>query len=394
MGKRKPKSPAKTARDALAGPAAHPSLAANPDTPATSMTAAQRAAVERQLDALDRELLRLMNDRARLVQAIGVAPEDPGAADLVGRFHRSASWIDQHAEGPLAAESLRNVMSDLDGAIRAWLRPAKIAYLGPAYSFSHLAALERFGADAQLIPVGTIGAVFEEVHQGGADLGIVPIENSTDGRIVDTLEMFLQLPVKICGEVPLRIHHNLWSSGPREGIREVCSKPQALSQCRNWLAKHLPEARLVPVSSTTTAAEMASQRPDVAAIASGPAGAHYGLQLLAAKIEDRPDNVTRFAVIGSHPAPRTGRDKTSLMFELPHQPGALADAMAVFKRQGLNLTWIESFPKRQSPQEYLFFVELDGHPRQLQVRRALASLQKKAVRVDILGAYARSAIVG
>ena len=289
--------------------------------------------------------------------------------------------------GPLGKKTITAVLRELASGERNLRGPQRVAYLGPAHSYSHLATLQRFGRSAELVPVGSIAAVFEEVAQGQVQWGVVPIENSSDGRIVDTLEMLTKSHVQICGEVPLPIHHNLLGSGRRARIQEVHSKPQAISQCRDWLASHLPQARIVPTSSTTAAAERAAQDPTVAAIASRKAGAEYGLKILAKNIEDKKDNVTRFAVIGHQRADRTGNDKTSIMFELLHAPGALADAMAIFKRKNLNLTWIESFPKPGSPSEYLFFVEFVGYPTDVRVKRALESLEKKTVRLEILGAY-------
>jgi chorismate mutase/prephenate dehydratase len=270
-------------------------------------------------------------------------------------------------------------------------QPTRVAFLGPEYSYSHLAAIERFGASAELVPVATIAAVFEEVHGGQAAFGLVPIENSTDGRIVDTLGMFARRPLRIGGEVQLRIHHNLLGKGPRAEIREVYSKPQALSQCREWLAKHLPQARLTEISSTTKAAQLAAETPGVAAIASRQAGVAYGLDVLAANIEDNAENITRFAVIGGELPKRTGQDKTSLMFQIHHRPGSLAEAMNLFKRNKLNLTWIESFPLAGAKAEYLFFVELEGHAADLKVRRALAALEAKTLRLNMLGSYPKSA---
>ena len=238
----------------------------------------------------------------------------------------------------------------------------------------------------------TIAAVFKEVSTGQVDAGVVPIENSTDGRIIDTLERLTKASVRICGEIPFPIHHNLLGIGRRDDVKEVCSKPQAISQCRDWLANHLPDATITSMSSTAAAAERASQDKSVAAIASRQAGVEYGLKVLAKNIEDNRNNITRFTVIGQSIAERTGNDKTSVMFELAHEPGALADAMLIFKRKGLNLTWIESFPKPRSPKEYLFFVELVGHQSDLRVRKALASLEKKTVRLEILGSYPQSPI--
>jgi chorismate mutase/prephenate dehydratase len=268
-----------------------------------------------------------------------------------------------------------------------------VAYLGPQYSYSHLAASERFGDGVTLAPVTTIAAVFEEVNRRQADYGLVPIENSTDGRVVDTLDMFARLPVQICGEVRLRIHHYLLGKCSRDQVREVYSKPQALSQCRDWLAKHLPGVRTVEMTSTAAAAQLAVDRQGAAAVASKQAGVSYGLGVIAANIEDNRNNITRFAVIGNKPAQRSGNDKTSLMFEVPHAPGALADVMAIFKRNKLNLTWIESFPIAGTTSEYRFFVELEGHPSDLKIRRALASLEKKTVRLEILGAYVKTEVI-
>ncbi len=210
---------------------------------------------------------------------------------------------------------------------RSLVAEPRIAFLGPLYSFSHLAAIHRFGQSVEYVPVGTIAAVFEEVHRKQSDFGLVPVENSTDGRVADTLEMFTRMRVRICGEVELRIHHILLGKCPRTEVREVYSKPQALSQCRNWLAKHLPAARTIEVTSTSTAAQLAGEKPGAAAIASLQAGMHHGLDVLAENIEDNPANTTRFAVIGDHVSPPTGNDRTAMLFQTEHRPGALADAM-------------------------------------------------------------------
>jgi len=206
--------------------------------------------------------------------------------------------------------------------------------------------------------------------------------------------MFTKIPLPICGEVPLRIHHCLLGRGPRSEVREVLSKPQALSQCRNWLAKHLPQARLVEVASTADAARRAGDDPSIAAVASRQAGVNFNLNVLAANIEDVEGNLTRFAVIGHMAPAKSGDDKTSLMFEVEHKPGALADAMGIFKRNRLNLTWIESFPVPGTNGRYLFFVELVGHGTELMVRKAIRSLQSKALRFEVLGSYARTDPIG
>jgi chorismate mutase/prephenate dehydratase len=289
---------------------------------------------------------------------------------------------------------LEPIFREIAAACRELVTPQRVAYLGPDYTFSHLAALHRFGGSAELIPVGSIAAVFEEVESGKCGFGIVPLENSTDGRISDTLDCFSRSTARICGELPLRIHHCLLGIGERRDIRRVFSKPQALSQCRKWLAGHLSQVDLIPNASTADAAKLASEDKHVAAIASRQAGVEHGLTVLAEDIEDNPDNITRFAVIGPSPGPRTGHDKTALMFEVVHQPGALADAMNLFKRNRLNMTWIESFPIPSSGGRYLFFVEFMGHQNELRARRAIAALGKKSLRLEVLGSYAQCEAIG
>lgn len=340
-----------------------------------------------QLTRIERELVALLQEHAQWLTELAENSKETADRRLADLAQGKLPKLPKNASGPLTPSTLTAIFRELASSERSLYQQQRAAYLGPEHSYSHLATLERFGSGADLVPVGSIAAVFEEVVQHHVQWGVVPIENSSDGRIVDTLEMFTRSEVQICGEVPLPIHHNLLGMGSRSSIEEVCSKPQALSQCRNWLATHLPKARLVPMSSTTAAAERAAEDTSVAAVASRQAGARYGLKVLAKNIEDKKNNVTRFAVIGHERAPRTGNDKTSIMFELKHAPGALADAMMIFKRKDLNLTWIESFPKPNSPSEYLFFVELLGYPTDTRVRRALELLEKKTVRLDILGAY-------
>jgi chorismate mutase / prephenate dehydratase len=358
----------------------------SPKTSAPHRAASPRN-VRRELTRLNREIIRLCHERAELIRSA----DDP--AQVAQWLQTSGAHEElRRPQDPLTSEHLRAVFRELDSATRSLIGVERVAYLGPEFSYSHLAAIEQFGQSSELIPVSSIAGVFESVERGDAKYGVVPIENSTDGRIVDTLDRFAQSHVQIRGELPLPIHHNLLGIGTLAEVREVHSKPQALSQCRHWLARHLPEARQVAASSSTAAAQAAAADPHIAAIASKQAGVNYGLSILGANIEDNPDNVTRFAILGLDPAERTGRDKTSLMFELAHQPGALAEAMAIFKRNRLNLTWIESFPKKGSQNEYLFFVELEGHLADAAVRRAIRSLKAKTVRTEILGSYARGQI--
>jgi chorismate mutase/prephenate dehydratase len=267
----------------------------------------------------------------------------------------------------------------------------RVAYLGPIYSYSYLAALEHFGDTPALQAVSSIGAVFDEVARGQAQWGVVPIENSTDGRIVDSLTMFAKAPARICGEILLPIHHYLLGLGQRSQVQVIYSKPQALSQCRNWLHEHVPEAKWIEVSSTATAASMAAQDAKAAAIASREAGIHHGLQVIDPCIEDNTHNTTRFVILGNQLPAVTGKDKTSLMFRVPHQPGALADAMQLFRQANLNLTWIESFPIPGCPNEYLFFIELEGHQAQEAVAITIRALRQQCVRLEVLGSYPRAA---
>ncbi|MCA9234268.1 MAG: prephenate dehydratase [Planctomycetales bacterium] len=359
---------------------------ADSDRPGRAPTAAQ-------LRKLDREIAELLVRRAQLALARGDAELAGDAAE------QSLLAADKVDLAPLDAAALRAVFRELHSGIRAASAQTRVAYLGPEFTYSHLAAMAWFGQSVDLTPVATIAAVFDEVEQGDAEFGVVPIENSTDGRVADALHCLARASrgshhVQICAEVPLRIRHCLLGQGPRSTIRRVCSKPQALSQCRNWLAAHLPHAELSPTASTAEAARLAIADPATAAIASEQAGVNHSLMVLARHIEDSSDNVTRFAVIGRASGAKTGRDKTALVFEAPHEPGALADAMAIFKRQKLNLTWIESFPVPDERGRYYFFVEFQGHASELHPRRALAALEKKATRLTVLGSYPEGAVVG
>jgi chorismate mutase / prephenate dehydratase len=352
------------------------------------------AALRGKIDRIDQQLIKLMNERALLALEIGKLKTDTGiAAYAPAREGEVLGRLVALNKGPLGDRCVRSVFRELISGSRALEKEMRVAYLGPAYSYSHLAAIHRFGQSVELVPVSSIAAVFEEINNRQADFGLVPIENSTDGRVADTLDMFTRMPACICGEVQLRIHHNLLGKCSRAEVEEVYSKPQALSQCRKWLARHLPGARLVEVTSTTTAAQLAQDKPGAAAIASLQAGVHYGLDVLAADIEDNKGNLTRFAVIGDETGARTGHDKCALMFEVAHQPGALADAMNIFKRNKLNLTWIESFPIARPEGGYMFFVEMEGHEADARVRRAIGTLERKTVRLDVLGSYAEIAPV-
>jgi chorismate mutase/prephenate dehydratase len=234
----------------------------------------------------------------------------------------------------------------------------------------------------------TIAAVFEEVVRKHADYGVVPLENSTDGRIADTLDMFIRMPqVKICAEIRLRVHHHLLANCQQTDVRRIYSKAQALSQCRNWLSKNIPHATLHEVASTSDAAKLVLTEPNVAAVASRQAAVRFGINILCHNIEDSPFNETRFAVIGPADSGKTGNDKTAMMFQISHTPGALADVLGVFKSNKLNLTWIESFPYREAKGEYIFFIDFDGHREDPKVKKTIAAMEEICDEVHVLGSF-------
>jgi len=363
-----------------------------PGRPKASTRPPSLGSLRRRIDRLDREIVQRINERADLAHSIGKIKDAAGSVVYSpGREEEVLTSAVEVSQGPLSEQCIRAIFREIISGSRAIEKMLRVAFLGPLYSYSHLAAIHRFGQTVEFLPVGTIGSVFEEVHEGLADYGLVPVENSTDGRIADTLDNFIRYPVKISAEVQLRIHHNLLGHGTRSEVKEVYSRPQALSQCRRWLATHLPLARTVEVTSTSTAAQVASEKPGAAAIASIQAGIQYGLDAIATNIEDSEENLTRFAVISHESPPRSGKDKTAIMFQLEHRPGTLADAMSIFKRSKVNLSWIESFPIPDSGGDYLFFIELQGHQQDVKVKRAIASLGKRSLRLDILGSYAASA---
>jgi chorismate mutase/prephenate dehydratase len=343
---------------------------------------------------LDLEILKLVNQRAQLSIKWIESHDDPRQVLFSPQLEDEAitRMLAKNA-GPLSTLAVSGVMRHVFSGARRKVRMQRVAYLGPAFSYSHQASIERFGEAADLIPVSTIASVFEEVNRGHAEFGIVPIENSTDGRIVDTLDMFTRLPLRICGEVQLSVNHNLLARCARSQITEVYSKPQAFSQCRNWLNRHMPHARLHDVTSTSTAAQLARDKPGAAAIASGRAAVEYGLEVVAADVQDNKNNVTRFAIIGDHVPGPTGSDRTALLLQIPHKPGALSDALVAFKQNKVNLSWIESFPLRGPEAGYLFFLDFEGHQSESKVKKTLSHLGKSAVRMEVLGSFPRSEVL-
>ena len=325
---------------------------------------------------LDLEILKLINQRAQLSIDWIESHDDPRQVLFSPQLEDEAitRMLAKNA-GPLSTLAVSGVMRHVFSGARRKVRMQRVAYLGPAFSYSHQAS------------------VFEEVNRGHAEFGIVPIENSTDGRIVDTLDMFTRLPLRICGEVQLSVNHNLLARCARSQITEIYSKPQAFSQCRNWLNRHMPHARLHDVTSTSTAAQLARDKPGAAAIASGRAAVEYGLEVVAADVQDNKNNVTRFAIIGDHVPGSTGSDRTALLLQIPHKPGALSDALVAFKQNKVNLSWIESFPLRGPEAGYLFFLDFEGHQSESKVKKTLGHLGKSAVRMEVLGSFPRSEVL-
>lgn len=370
--------------------------AATPE-PADAKRAPSLASLRGEIDRIDKELVRQLNRRAEVALSIGQVKQRQGL-DVwsPAREDEVIARALAGSAGPLPLETLRLIFRELMSGSRALQlqRNLRVACLGPKYSYSYLASIAMFGQAVEHVPVGSIAAVFEEVNRRHVQFGLVPLENSTDGRIADTLDMFVRLPgLKIRAEVRLRIHHCLLGRCEWGEVQRVYSKAQALSQCRHWIGKNLPQARQLEVVSTAAAADHASREDFAAAVASRAAAEAYHLNILASNIEDQPHNVTRFAVIGEQSEQRTGRDKTTLMLRLPNQSGALLKAITPFEKNGVNMTWIESFPASDAPPErnpvYLFFIDVEGHIDDDPVMRSVEMLRKRCERVDILGSYPR-----
>jgi chorismate mutase/prephenate dehydratase len=368
-------------------------MARKPDSGSNSppdKSAAHLTALRGQIDKLDLHILELLNKRAAVAAQIGKVKADQGGDVFsAAREEEVLANVLAANDGPLDAVTVKSIFRELISGSRAIQKQQKIAYLGPEYSYSHLAAIQRFGEASVYNRTANIAAVFEEVIRKHVDFGVVPLNNSTDGRIVDTLDMFMRYPgqVKICSEILLRVRHHLLANCKQSEVQRVYSKAQALSQCRNWLSKNLPQATLHEVASTADAARLVLTTPNVAAVASREAAVRYGLGVIAQNIADSPFNETRFAVIGATDSARTGNDKTALMFQISHTPGSLADVLGVFKSNKINLTWIESFPYREVKGQYVFFVDFDGHRDDAKIKKALAALEEICDSVTVLGSF-------
>jgi chorismate mutase/prephenate dehydratase len=341
------------------------------------------------IDVLDREILSRLNERAMHAKAIGALKAGGGGAAY--RPDREAQVLarlcDQNG-GPLSDAAIIGVFRQVMSACLALEQKLRIAYLGPAGTFSHAAVGKHFGQFVDALPYATIDEIFRAGEAGQADYAVVPVENSTEGAVGRTLDLMYSTELSICGEIKLRVEQNLLSKETAiERITKIYSHAQSLAQCAQWLARHLPGAARVPVSSNAEAARLAAQEPGTAAIAGEIAASIYGLSVLAAHVEDEPNNTTRFWVLGRQSVPPSGRDETSLVMSAANQPGAMHALLEPFARHGVSMSRIESRPARTGLWEYLFFVDVLGHRDDAAVAAALRELRSKAPFLKLLGSY-------
>ncbi len=348
-----------------------------------------------QIDQLDHQIVAILNQRARIVVEIGKVKQNsnapiyaPDREKIVLERVRRAN---RESGGPLPDSCIEAIYRELMSGSFALEKPLRIAFLGPKGSFSHLASVKKFGSSVEHVSVADINGVFDEIAHHHADLGLVPIENSTIGGIVETMDAFVEhRSVTIVAETLISIHHHLLAQCEASQIKVIYSKPEVLNQCRRWLAETLPEIPRVAVGSSSKAAEMAQSEPHAAAIGSALAAELYNLKVLFANIEDNADNVTRFLVVGRQPAKRTGDDKTSIIFTTSHKSGALVDALDAFRQYGINLTNIATRPSRSGPFEYYFFVDFNGHHTDEPVAKALAQAGGHCLQMFMLGSFPRA----
>jgi chorismate mutase/prephenate dehydratase len=350
------------------------------------------ADVRAQIDGIDRRIQELIAERAGFALQVGKAKGKLAAAVDYYRPEREAQvlrMVVDRNEGPLSDEVLVHVFREIMSACLAQQEPLKIGYLGPEGTFSQQAVLKHFGRSAHGLPLGSIEEVFQEVEAGNADFGVVPVENSGQGTIQVTLDMFLTSQLKICGEVELMVHQYLLSrSGRIEDIERVYAHPQAFAQTAAWLRSNLAKAEKVPVSSNAEGARRARGADDAAAIAGESAAHVYGLKkVIMRPIQDDKDNTTRFLVIGRRIFPPSGHDRTSILVFIHDKPGALFDVLSPFARHGISMNRIESRPSHQAKWEYAFFIDLAGHIEDGAMKKALAELEKEVAHVKVLGSY-------
>ncbi|MEA3638468.1 MAG: prephenate dehydratase [Lamprobacter sp.] len=347
--------------------------------------------VRERINAIDADLLRLISERAACAQAVAKIKDAHGDSVKYYRPEREAEIlrrIKAENPGPLDGEEVARLFREIMSACLALEKPLKVGYLGPEGTFTQAAALKHFGHSVHAQPFGAIGDIFREVEAGACDYGVVPVENSTEGVVNHTLDMFMRSPLLIAGEVTLRIHHHLLSNAQDlSAVRKVYSHQQSLAQCRGWLDRYLPNAERVAVSTNADAAKLAAADTHVAAVASEAAAELYELQVLAQRIEDEPGNTTRFLVIGPEDSPPSGHDKTSMLLSCRNEAGGLNRLLTPFAKQGLSLTRIESRPSRQGVWDYVFFVDVCGHRQSPEVAAALAELKGAANLCKVLGSY-------
>ena len=345
--------------------------------------------LRKKIDQVDEKIVELLNERASLARKIGQTKSLARQEVFVpSREQAIFQRISALNRGPLPEQSVHSIYREILSASRSLEAPINVAYFGPEATFTHMAARERFGSSSVFVAMAGIADVFQEVNQGRASYGVVPIENSTEGVVTHTLDMLVEADVKICAEVFLEVHHYLLSrSGKAEEIQQIISHPQALAQCRRWLASHCPNIRVNEVASTAQAAQMAAIDPNLAAVASSLAKELYELEVVEANIEDNTTNITRFLVIGGRTPSPSGQDKTSIVCSVKDEVGVLHRMLDPFARNRINLTKIESRPLKHKPWEYLFFLDLEGHIEEPRIQRAIKKLEKMCLFIKILGSY-------
>lgn len=367
--------------------------------PSTDKAAEELQQIRARIDALDAQIEALISERARWAQKVAVTKsrEQRSAVDFY-RPEREAQVLRNvvaRNKGPLTNEEMVRLFREIMSACLAQEEPLKVGYLGPEGTFSQAAVYKHFGHSVRALPLATIDEVFHEVESGAADFGVVPIENSTEGTVNHTLDMFLGSPLKICGEVELRVRqHLLGTMKSLEQVVRVCAHPQSLAQCRAWLKEYLPGAALVEATSNAEGARRARDEAGTAAIAGDAAAEVYGLEKLVADIEDRPDNTTRFLVVGRKLFPPSGADKTTLLISSGRSDdaGALHRLLAPLAECKVNMTRIESRPSRQRKWHYVFFLDVDGHADERPVAKALAKLKRQADLFRVLGSYPKAVL--
>ena len=348
--------------------------------------------LRQEIDAVDDRIMELLNSRASLVIDVGrLKSAKKDEFHVPSREREIYERLASHNRGPFPNEAIKSVFLEIISASLALEAPMKVAFFGPKATFTHLAAMQQFGLSAELVPQKAIPAVFEDVGKGRAKYGVVPVENSTEGVISHTLDMFMESSLKITAEILLEVHHDLLSrTGRMEDVRKVYSHPQPLAQCRDWLAENLPNIPVVDVASTAVAAQIVSEDYTAAAIASELAASMYDLKIVRERIEDQVNNFTRFLVIGKKLTEMSGDDKTSLMFSVKDEVGILYRMLEPFAKRGINLSKIESRPLKKKAWEYIFFLDLMGHIADPVIAEAVQELKQCCQFVKVLGSYPRA----